>query len=126
MALKFSHNTRVVIGSTLFALASSAFLYALPPGKVDRGLLRGTFLLESGHAYLMPVKYVDGDIRSAQLYEDGRPLGPANSGIPEIEAKGAGRFALVRNYPNYLGPVLLLSTSDNTDPNTNGRRYHLK
>ncbi|MGY4222703.1 hypothetical protein ACVMIH_000064 [Bradyrhizobium sp. USDA 4503] len=124
--LNFSNTSLVVIGSTLFAIASSTFLYAIPPSRIDQGLLRGTFRLYRGHAYLIPVKYVDGDLRTAHLYEDDKLLGPANSTPPEIEANGAGRFALIKDYIGYQGPVLLLSTSDNTDPNANGRKYHLK
>ncbi len=121
-----SANTRVVIGSTLFALASSAFLYLLPPSPIDKGLLRGNFHSYQGHAYLVPVKFIDGELNAARLYEDDKLLGPANSVEQEIIDKGAGRFALLRDAWNYRGPALMFSTSDNTDPNTNGRKYHLK
>lgn len=126
VSLRISASTRTVVGSTLFALASSAFLYLVPPSPVDRNLLRGAFRFYKGHAYLIPVKYVDGALDTARLYEDDRLLGPANSTQEEIIDKGAGRFIFYRDTWNYFGPALMFSTSDNTDPNTNGRKYHLR
>ncbi len=115
-----------MIGSTLFALASSAFLFLVPPSPIDRNLLRGAFRVYKGYAYLIPVKYVDGTLETARLYEDDRLLGPANTAQQEIIDKGAGRFAFYRDTWNYFGPALMFSTSDNTEPNTNGRKYHLR
>ena len=53
-----------------------------------------------------------------QLFEGGIPLGPAHSLHALIRAEGRGRFS-------HWGPqqVLLFSTSDNSDPNRNGRVY---
>lgn len=82
--------------------------------------------LYQGHAYLMPVKYFEGPLEAAKLYEDDRPLGPANTLQQDIIAKGAGRYWLYRDSQTYFGPALMFSTSDNTDPNTNGRKYYLK
>jgi len=79
-----------------------------------------------GHAYLTPVKYFDGPLKDAKLYEDDKLLGPANTSQQEIIDKGAGRFWLYRDESNYFGPVLMFSTSDNTDPGTNGRKYRLE
>lgn len=79
-----------------------------------------------GHAYLLPVKYFDGPLEAAELYEDDKLLGPPNTPQQEIIDKGEGRFIFYRDQSNYFGPVLMFSTSDNTDPNTNGRNYHLK
>ncbi|WP_233475694.1 hypothetical protein [Bradyrhizobium brasilense] len=126
VSLRTSASTRIAIGSTLFALASSAFLFLVPPSPIDRNVLRGAFRLYKGYAYLIPVKYVDGTLETARLYEDDRLLGPANTAQQEIIDKGAGRFAFYRDTWNYFGPALMFSTSDNTDPNTNGRKYHLR
>lgn len=115
-----------MIGSTLLALASSAFLYLLPPSPIDRDLLRGSFYYVKGHAFQIPVKYLNGELSAARLYEDDKLLGPANSDRQEIVAEGRGRFQLFRDSSSFFGPVLLLSTSDNSNPNTNGRKYHLK
>jgi hypothetical protein len=125
VSFRISASTRIVVGSALFAVASSALLYLLPPSPIDR-TLRGTFRLLQGHAFLIPVKYFHGELNAARLYENDRPLGPANSGQQEIATKGAGRFELHRDTTNWFGPVLVFSTSDNTDPNTNGRKYRLE
>ncbi|QPF81994.1 hypothetical protein IC762_19565 [Bradyrhizobium genosp. L] len=54
------------------------------------------------------------------IYEDGKPLGPAHSTPHDtIATLGHGRFShWMGNYP-----VFVFSSSDNTDPETNGRDY---
>jgi hypothetical protein len=54
---------------------------------------------------------------TVQLYEDGHPLGPAHSNHTEVAQIGEGR------YSHWAGQTIVFSASDNTDPNTNGRRY---
>ncbi|MGF6313416.1 hypothetical protein ABIB82_007584 [Bradyrhizobium sp. i1.8.4] len=122
---KLSSDARVAIGSTIFALASSASLYLLPQLPIDPHL-RGTFRLWQGNAYVIVVKYTEGPLTDARLYEDGKPLGPSNSDPQEIWTKGSGRFRLYRDPTDYLAPILMFSSSDNTDPNTNGRKYRLE
>jgi hypothetical protein len=51
------------------------------------------------------------------LYENGRALGPAHSLHADIEDIGRGRFS----HWNDIG--VIFSTSDNSDPNSNGRTY---
>jgi hypothetical protein len=51
------------------------------------------------------------------LCENGRLLGPPHSPHAEIIASGKGR------YSHWNGIGFVFSTSDNTDPNVNGRRY---
>lgn len=51
-----------------------------------------------------------------ELFEEGKPLGPAHSAHDVIRSKGAGRFS-------HWGSKLYFSTSDNSDPRTNGRVY---
>ena len=51
-----------------------------------------------------------------RLYEDGKPLGPAHSVHDDISKHGHGRFS-------HWGKIFIFSTSDNSDPNTNGREY---
>ena len=54
----------------------------------------------------------------AVLYEDGKPLGPGHSTFAEIATEGHGRY--------FHGiKELIFSSSDNSDPNRNGRRYWL-
>jgi SAM-dependent methyltransferase len=50
------------------------------------------------------------------VYEDGVPLGPAHSHRDDIRIGGRGRF-------NHWQDQLFFSSSDNSDPNINGRRY---
>jgi hypothetical protein len=50
------------------------------------------------------------------LYEDGTPLGPAHSVHDDISKHGHGRFS-------HWGKIVVFSTSDNSDPRTNGREY---
>ena len=51
------------------------------------------------------------------LYEDDKPLGPAHALHDEVEHVGRGRYA------HWKDIGILMSTSDNTDPNRNGRLY---
>jgi hypothetical protein len=51
------------------------------------------------------------------LFEDGRPLGPPHQAHAEIRFLGNGRYS---HWDNYI----LFSTSDNSDPRTNGRHYY--
>lgn len=48
--------------------------------------------------------------------EDDRLLGPPHTAVTEVGKTGLGRFS-------HSGPGVTLSTSDNSDPNTNGRSY---
>ena len=56
---------------------------------------------------------------SAVVLEDGRPLGPGNALHEDIRTLGSGRFSFWYDY-------VYFSTSDNTDPRTNGRRYEIE
>jgi hypothetical protein len=51
------------------------------------------------------------------IYEEGKPLGPPHSNFADISKLGGGRFTY------WIGQGLLFSTSDGSDPNSNGRRY---
>jgi len=51
------------------------------------------------------------------VYEDEQPLGPPHSLHREIAEIGKGR------YSHWKTQGIVFSTSDNSDPNTNGRRY---
>ena len=124
MLRKLSFETRIVIGSTIFAFASSVFLYFIPPSQIDRNL-RGPFIPYFGYAYLKVVKYPIARMSEARLYEDDKPLGASDSNLPDIIEKGNG---LYKGYINAgdTTPILMFSSSDNTDPNTNGRKYRLE
>ncbi|MVT69948.1 hypothetical protein GPL21_33205 [Bradyrhizobium pachyrhizi] len=115
---------RVTLGSTLFALAASGFLYMIPQEAPDPRI-RQSFRLWQGHAYVVVVKYPIGKLKSARLYENGKALGPPNSDPQDISLKGSGLYKLYRQ-SDETTPILMFSTSDNTDPNTNGRKYRLE
>lgn len=87
------------------------------------------FQHEAGHAFRgtgRPGEYAavapfadevreDASSRSV-IYEDGQMLGSGHSSFKDIRDQGRGRFV------HLPGPVYF-SSSDNSDPNTNGRRY---
>jgi len=54
------------------------------------------------------------------VYEDDRPLGPAHSSLDDIESKGQGRYLHTKTR---TAEGIFFSTSDNSDPNSNGRHY---
>ena len=54
------------------------------------------------------------------LLENMQPLGPAHSKHSDVENLGGGRFS---HWDDGRRRYLLFSTSDNSDPRTNGRRY---
>lgn len=51
------------------------------------------------------------------IYEGDKPLGPAHSVHTDIEKLGHGRFS------HWTGVGFIFSSSDGTDPRTNGRIY---
>lgn len=55
-----------------------------------------------------------------RLLEDGKPLGPPHSLHQRIREEGQGR------YSHWAENVLFFSTSDNSDPNENGREYMIE
>lgn len=79
------------------------------------------FRKEEGHAWMMPAPDpMDGLVR---LFENGMPLAHAQASHADIRNIGKGRYSHW-DYPT--GPRVLFSTSDNSDPNTNGRRYEFR
>ena len=60
---------------------------------------------------------VAGGFSNLILMESGKPLGPAHSAHADIRKDGKGR------YSHWGARSLWFSTSDNSDPRTNGREY---
>jgi hypothetical protein len=60
---------------------------------------------------------VDYERSSVMLYEDDKPLGPPHSSHADIMKLGRGRFS------HWRGQGFVFSSSDNSDPMTNGRLY---
>ena len=78
---------------------------------------------ESGYAYYLERQFsIPGDSESApksstlKLFENGKELGPAHAAHKNIRRYGKGRFS-------HWGNTLYFSSSDNTDPRRNGRKY---
>jgi hypothetical protein len=63
---------------------------------------------------------VDDNRSPVELYENGKRLGPAHSKFRDIEELGEGRFA---HYRIRSSTFVFWSSSDNSDPTTNGRAY---
>jgi len=62
---------------------------------------------------------VDWQQSPISLYEDGVKMASPHAQHEEIKGIGKGRYSC-------WGNVVLFSTTDNSDPNTNGRHYTLK
>ena len=58
-----------------------------------------------------------------QLFEDSKPIGPPHSSHFEISNKGQGRFSHEVHRVFNADAGFVFSSSDNSDPNTNGRNY---
>lgn len=87
----------------------------------------GAVELQSGHAYWvrLPDAWlpVASDMEHPQrstvvVEEDGVALAPGNTPLETVQKVGRGSFL-------HWGVWLYFSTSDNTDPRTNGRTYHV-
>ena len=88
------------------------------PATGPQGIMK-----EKGYCFLLPVpQYVDkaddktNNGSTLVLLEDGKPLGPAHTPHEEIRQKGQGRYSHWQQF-------VFFSTSDNSDPMTNGRKY---
>jgi hypothetical protein len=96
------------------------------PGCGSGLALQGPFQkFASGFAYVAPAPSLnnrsdtpsDPTRSTAFICENGTALGPAHSSHGDIDALGRGRFS------HYFGNGFIFSTSDNSDPNKNGRSY---
>jgi hypothetical protein len=131
----------LIARQTRFVLAASAVVYGifmavaplvatksrvLPPVDNARLLIgfqkpfpeRNLYLLQSSQFREFEDTDEDDQKSPVVLYEDDKPPGPAHSHHHEIEQLGQGRYAHLK------GQGILMSTSDNSDPRTNGRRYY--
>lgn len=78
---------------------------------------------EQGNCYIATMDFgesgdkLTGNRSMLVLLEDGKPLGPARSAHADIRTQGGGR------YSHWTRASLYFSTSDNSDPRTNGRTY---
>jgi hypothetical protein len=126
-------DRRVPVGMLLLAILNAAILAFcfLTPTFLET-IAVPDIVPETGAAYSAPLHFgtskvyelkVDslGDnfASSLLLFEDGHLLGPAHSIHAKIRERGGG------SYSHWNG-TLLFSTSDGTDPRTNGHIYSIK
>jgi len=93
----------------------------LPKGPQSLDLIG--LKVDSGFAYKLSYNFlIEGDsqaeprISKLRLYENGVELGPAHSNHNDIRNYGLGQFS-------HWGNELFFSTSDNSNPLSNGRKY---
>jgi hypothetical protein len=112
---------------TLFLLDRNADNQITDPSACPDGeklVLRRPFPLLEGHAYKAALpslaKLSDSDVKlfysPASLCEDNEILGPPHTFHAEIAKIGYGRFS-------HFADSVIFSSSDNSDPNSNGRQY---
>lgn len=117
----------IIIG----ALASTTALAQQRAPRPDKACttgqvveLRRPFAKLSGHLYVLKIAQFEefgntnqkGNRSPTVLCENGKVLGPAHARSDEISQRGNGRFT-------HFTDAIYFSTSDNSDANTNGRRY---
>jgi hypothetical protein len=95
--------------------------------KLKTEILTAPFAREGGHCWITNMKYleeyadvIDHPFRSPLvLLENGQTLPMPHALHDEIRVYGAGRYSHWNSY-------LYFSASDNSDPNTNGRKYAIR
>jgi len=103
------------------AMMPAAWGQAAGPVRID--VPADCMHAEQGYCYIASMDFgepgdkVTGNKSMLVLLEDGRPLGPARSAHADIRARGRGR------YSHWTRASLYFSTSDNSNPRTNGRKY---
>ena len=118
-----------LVGVGIF-LVLTRRIVAPPFLRVFRALARGpyagtlnSFHPEQGHCFYAPLpSYLLSDLESSsslELFEDDQPLGPAHAPHDQMRSLGGGRFS-------HWGTHLFFTTSDNSDPRSNGRRYTVR
>ena len=113
----------------LLAAYVPAALILAKPSHPDTTILSRPFIrLANTNAFrsfpVLPGAVADDeDHREASLalYEDDKLLGPPHSVGRDLLTDGQGRYLFWRNGSS----MLIFSTSDNSDPNTNGRTYRV-
>ncbi len=112
---------------TAAILLAAAFTYTDPP-IVESKLEPASFNPVRGNNYIarfavLPIWWLPSDPfrrsydgTELKLFEDGRPLGPNRVLHTRIAELGKGRYS-------YWNRYLYFSSSDNSDPRTNGRVY---
>lgn len=102
------------------------WVYWPPDRMVGREIrLAGPYLHDSDHAFVadmpmvLPSDGLGGEDSRVELYEQGTTQGIPHTAHDVIRSRGGGGFS-------HWGDRLYFSTSDNSDPNVNGRTYVLR
>jgi hypothetical protein len=118
----------LVLGLMFLIIIAGGYHAYFSDGKKDiQGELKGPFKHEGGYCWSIPLKefanWADSQPQPEHstliIYENGVALGPGHSLHDNIRKIGRGRFS-------HWGETLYFSTSDNSDPNNNGRQYAYK
>ncbi len=126
-----ARGLRAALSLLLLALNALVAVLALRAPTLVLPIPATSMTAEVGHnvialvAVTPPFPYIfafpspsDPDGSPATVTEDSRPLGPAHALHSDIRAEGAGRFS-------FWSGAVYFSTSDNSDPRTNGRTYQV-
>lgn len=121
----------LAFAATAAYLPIAWYLDATYKPSLDSEVLRRPFIQIGRNAYVTYHKIAGakGDVpadptrATLELTENGKALGPALASRSEIAALGGGRYIFVQTGED--PPALVFSTSNNSDPNTNGRIYRV-
>lgn len=134
MKTKFNSIRKIVLATALLSAISlfngcKKFDAPPPVGETAVQIRPGIFQVnfdglrsDGGFAYKIGYVLPGGDsnefptVSVLRIFENGVELHPAHSQHADIRDFGKGRFS-------HWGTTLYFSTSDNTDPVTNGREY---
>ena len=123
MALRFGSGWRLLAGAVHERERPLRRLLAGLLGRRDRLRLRPPFRHDGGVCWWASLQALplpsDGDPRRAMLFEDGRPLAPADALHDDIRRLGGGRHSVWQR-------GIYFSASDGSDPAQNGRRYEVR
>lgn len=77
---------------------------------------------DRGFAWIVNVP-VSPDVKALRVFEDGKELGPGQALHAVVRDIGLGAYSHWKGANSF---VIYFSTSDNSDPNTNGRTYEAR
>lgn len=112
--MSYAPNTNFTVGPKV---AGAKVPLLKPIARKGSGNL---FVVERPNLFPDLADTADEPFRSPiELYENENRLGPPHATLGQISKLGGGRFLHVKEY----GATIYFSTSDNSDPNTNGKAY---
>ena len=112
--ISYVPNTDFTVGPKV---AGAKVLLLKPISRDGNGNL---FVVERSNLFADLADTEDEPFRSpVELYENENRLGPPHAKKEQISELGSGRFLHLKKN----GATIYFSTSDNSDPNTNGKAY---